>query len=327
MLGLLASMASVSTPKRSVGLVRRPQRTDDYLMAPSDLRSARMAKAAARWVLFVGAVFAVGPLAFLLVGTLHAPDGSRGSTPIISQDPFMGMARAVLAVALCCGYGLLVRRLVSARWAYLCAGLALAWAAYGTGTLPDVLRAAPSDQTLWLLALEGLILGLPVIGFAWLVMPHSHHAPVPEGRHKLGLRDPQPVVTGTLAFVIAIVGACVGVWLIAQNLLKGQTIAAAAVGALIAAMAGHLAAPSAPPWAFVAGVVTVAFSAPVVAIMIERSALDILQGTHTMRVLIPLRPMQLDWMAGALIGTPIGLAWAGSFVDPKLAASGAPRAA
>lgn len=276
-----------------------------------------MAKAVVRWSLFFAALLVVGPIAYALVGTLRAPDGGPGVTPILSTSPIIGLLRGVVAVGMCCGFGYLVCRWVSPRWAYFCAGVAMIWAAAGTGTLVDVLRAAPSDRTLWMLGLEGLVLGLPVVAFSWYILPHSPHAPAPPGGSRLSHRDPQPVVVGTVAFVFAIAGGAVSAWLIGQNLLKGQTIAAAVVGGLVGAMAGHLAAPSAPPWAFIAGIVALAVAGPVVAGLVERSGQELLRATFTARVLPPVRLLPLDWLAGGLVGVPIGLAWAGAFVDKK----------
>ncbi len=284
-----------------------------------------MTKGFIRWGLMLAAVFAVGPVAYMLVGTLSGADGGRGHTTLVSQTPAMGLLRGLLAVLLCCGFGLLVRRLVTPRWAYFCAGLALAWAAYGTGTLTEVLRAEPGDKTLWMLAVEALVLGLPVAAFAWLALPHSPLAKPPawSNRAKPGLGDPQPVVVGTVAFLIAIAGAVVGAWLMAQHLMKGQTIAAAMVGGLIGAMAGHIAAPTAPPWAFVAGIVAVAVAGPAVATFVEKSGPDLLQASFTASVIPPLRVLPLDWLAGGLIGVPLGLAFAAGFVDKKPAGQAA----
>lgn len=275
-----------------------------------------MLKTALRYCALALALFAMGPLAWMLVGTLRAEGGGPGATPLLSLTPVPGLVRGFAAVVLCCAFGLLVRRFVTPRWAYFCTGLALAWAAYGTGSLVEVLRASPSERTLWMLAVEALVLGAPVVVFAWLVQPHSDAMPPPADR-KLSYRDKQPVSVGTIAFVVALVAASLGAWLIAQNTLKGQTIAAAVVGGLLAALAGHLLVPPAPPWVYLAGVVAVAIGAPVVAGLIEQSGTDLLRAAYANRVFAPARVLPLDWLAGGLIGVPLGWAWAASFVEKK----------
>ncbi len=281
-----------------------------------------MPKPSVRWSLFFIALLAVGPALWLLVGPLHASDGGPGRTPLLSQSPLIGGLRGFAAVIIACGLGLLIKRFVTPRWALFCTGLALVWTAFGTGTLTEILRAQPSERTLWMLGLEGLLFGIPVALLGRLVMPCVPHAiprHTPRDRRP-GFGEPTPLVAGTIAFIVALIGGAVAAWLIAQNVYKGQTVFAAIAGGLLGAMAGHLAAPSAPAWTFIAAIAALAATSPIAAALTEKGGISLLQAAYNATIFPPARILPLDWLAGGLIGVPLGLAWAAGFLPKKDAA-------
>jgi hypothetical protein len=59
---------------------------------------------------------------------------------------------------------------------------------------------------------------------------------------------------------------------------------------------------------------------PLVAKGVQGSRL--VEATYAGELLALARPLSLDWAAGALLGVPLGLAWAGAMLDHRSAEAG-----
>jgi hypothetical protein len=115
-----------------------------------------------------------------------------------------------------------------------------------------------------------------------------------------------------------VVAAGVAGWLFAPESLKGQTFAAAAAGGMFGALALKMAARTVKPlWVFV-GVAVLACAGPAVAAVYYGTGTGIVRpvyaGLHG-GVLPLVRILPLDWLAGALVGVPIGLSWGGAMTE------------
>ena len=117
----------------------------------------------------------------------------------------------------------------------------------------------------------------------------------------------------------ALVAGGLGAWLAAREDLKGQTIGAAAVAGALGGTLARVLAPRAAGWTVVlgvclAGVVGMALAAGAGL----REMVGALYGDGVNGTLAALgRVSPLDWAAGALMGAPVGMTWAGSMVEKK----------
>ena len=121
---------------------------------------------------------------------------------------------------------------------------------------------------------------------------------------------------GLVACALSAAGAA---WIIGVSPLKGQTIFAAFVGGIVSGVAAQLATSSlraAPtPVLPVCAMILPAAAGPLSALLVTSSALYDASGAGTMPPLSLI--MGLDWSTGALLGVPVGLAWAGAMIDHR----------
>jgi hypothetical protein len=271
-----------------------------------------------RWGVPMGSMLVIGPVAAWLTSMMTAPDGLPGTPALLSGSPAMGLVLVLAAIALATGAGMVASRLMGAGWGLFCAGMVLAWAAWPTGTVETILRRTQSGGSLWTLAVEGLIVGAAATGAAWLIV-RAH--PVPAGAiaavgTRPGSRPSEPgmdvFATGVAAMVL---GAGVGVWIAAQEALKGQAIGAAFIGGLVGGMAARLSAERCPTWVLCAGVGLLAAASPALAALIHGG--KAVTAAYSGSLLHLANVLPLDWVAGGFMGLPIGVSWAGGMIEER----------
>lgn len=261
-----------------------------------------MLKSVVHWGLFFIALLAAGPLAWLMTGPLRGEDGSSATIPILSNTPLSGLIRAAVAVAIAGVIGLLSARVVSLQYGFFNAGMVLAWAAQGTATIDSVIRnSAPAKLNL--LSVEAGVLGLIAVAFAvGITRLAVDERPLPGAHPSETVKFPD---LGIL-FAITLAAAVLATWLVAQNTLKGQMLAAAAGAAILATAASAFAVRKVDPASIIAGLAAAAVIAIPATILFHGSAglgKAVLAGQ-----LLPVgRLVPLDWIAGGFLGLPLGL--------------------
>lgn len=287
-----------------------------------------------RWSIYLAALFLVGPLAGTLTAALRSETGSAQATPLVSSTPVLGIAAGAAALAIALGLGLVGARLVNVHSGMTAAGLVAAWAAWRTGTTHEILREARAADPLWTLVVEGLIFAVLGVALAAALVLAAKRgdpeeptiqlsrggAPRPAEGFAERLRQAMPGPGTAVALLAALAAAAGAAWLIAQSPMKGQAIIAAVGAGLAAGVVGRLVDGRTPILTFflVIGVLCVVGPAtgalvapaggPVAAMMAGR--------------LFPLAvPVPLDWIAGGLLGVPMGAAWAASMVEKHTAAA------
>jgi hypothetical protein len=283
-----------------------------------------MLNALLRWSIPLTALFILGPIAAHFTSALRAADGGGQTSLFLNTSPLSGILAGLLALALALGIGIIGARFIEGRSGLLAAGFVLAWAAWGGGRVDRILARTQTSSTLYTLAIEAAVLALAAVAVAFIILRIPTRVPrfiaagdTTRDRTTHIHREPTAFVDKALpiAILAAAAGAALGGWLIAQDFLKGQTFAAAAVGGVLAAAAGRLVSQRITPAAFFLGLMLVAIAGPIIATFLHPSALGparaALAGT-----LFPLaRPLPLDWLAGAFVGIPLGLWWAGSLLE------------
>jgi hypothetical protein len=84
---------------------------------------------------------------------------------------------------------------------------------------------------------------------------------------------------------------------------------------MLAAAGGRLASQQVSPTVMFAGVMLTSVIGPIGAVLLHPAGVGPAQAALA-GTLFPLaRPMPLDYLAGALIGLPLGLWWAGSMLE------------
>ncbi|MGE3109528.1 MAG: hypothetical protein AB7G11_16860 [Phycisphaerales bacterium] len=283
-----------------------------------------MTKAILRWSIPLFGLLAVGPLAGLCTIGLRARDGSDSVTPMLAASPVLGIGMGLAAVLIAGGYGVIATWVNGIKSGLFTTGLVLAWATWGTGNMDDILRRSQSSAELWKLGAEGVIFGLLGLGLA-LVLWNVHErrlkmsvtlpdagaaAPTVAVAERAKIRSQFIAAAGSSTAVMAAV-----VWIAATEPTKGQALAAATIGAMLATAAGKWAAHHAPMVAYFVGAAVLGAAAPIAAKFYHGTDSGLVRAALG-GTLFPLaRLVPMDWLAGGFMGVPMGLSIASGLME------------
>ncbi|MEO1584267.1 MAG: hypothetical protein AAFR96_06815 [Planctomycetota bacterium] len=262
------------------------------------------------WIPALASAVVLGPLAGALIARLTSTDGGPHATLLVNQTPIIGFACALGIGLLAAAGGWLGVRIRSPNVGLFSAGIVLAWAAARSGRVDEMVissHASPFPR----LMLEGLVIALVALLLVEVIRRCRRVAP------------PEPALADTArATAIGLVAATGAAWVIAADTHKGQTIAAAAAAGALGAAVARMMLVSIPPRTLVVIPAALAIAAPALAQVMSSDALESgFAGTITRLG----RIAPLDWLAGGLIGIPLGLVWTDSIAEPQPSAGGAPR--
>lgn len=309
-----------------------------------------MLKAALKQLPWILALFVLGPAAAYLTGSLRAADGSGDATLLMTVTPAKGVLAGLVTLVFAGSVGVFASLVNGSRSGFNAAGIVVAWAASQTADIEALLRMAQGPAPLTKLAIEGAafaLLAAPVGLVIWRLGLgrglHGQLHPLPQGAPSLrgwltgGVKPQRGLTAGEFSLASSLVRAVtrpsgVGAiavtvvvgfaicWLVAQDTLKGQAIFAAAVSLVVAVPVGRLVGESLseqPPTAsFLLGVVVLAVVGPLAAKVVHGD--DLIAVLYRGDLIGAASPVTLDWVAGALIGIPIGEAWfAAMFPSPQ----------
>lgn len=265
-----------------------------------------------RWVVY-GAALAAGLLAARTWSVVAPANGGASATMLANDSIPIAIGLTFLYFALAGAFGLLAAWLLGARSGLFCVGLALmgpTWAQGipAEGTVENLVRFAQSGAPFRMLSVEGAVMALLGVGLA---------IPVVRAARRAG-HDPAEAPTfaeNLVAVVVTIIVGGVGAWIIAREGLRGQTFAAAAIAGLAGATVASVVSHRASPVAFVVGMGVLAVAGPVLGLVLNGQNAVAAAYANRLFPLAMITPM--DWVAGALFGIPMGMAWGASMVEKR----------
>lgn len=267
-----------------------------------------MTNSLVKYALGAVAVLFIGPLATVLLRACVSMDGSALVSPLLSASPVMSYAATIGIIALAAGIGCLTAPLVGYRWGLLSAGLVAVWPAARSGDIAAAFRVAGTTSPLLRLAIDGFVIVALGAGVAFAI---QHLA---RDRQRWGATDrggdARPVaapVAAAIGTAVSIASCLLACFVIAQTGVKGQAIFAAACGSMLAGVLIRALAIPAPAFSVLLGAALVALAGPIVVSFGATSGLE--RAVNATGGPAMLRVLGWDWLAGALIGLPIGLAW------------------
>lgn len=276
----------------------------------------------ARWSWLALAILVIGPIAGAITASLTRADGGPDATFLVSASAASGLLAAVGCVALALLAGLPAARIFGPRTGLSSAGFVLAWAAWRSGRLDHMLRAADDPGPMTALAIEAAVFGTLALAAAAAIVafasPKTEHDR--EQYFFQGARFPLIKALGPQSLLASLVTAIVALvvgWAIAVNAMKGQTVTAAILAGILGAAAGRIAGAmikdEIPPVSYFVGFLIAAIAAPVIAIASHGS--ELLGAADASTIFAAARLTPVDWFAGAFLGVPIGMAWVHSMMD------------
>lgn len=271
-----------------------------------------------QWVFAAIAALVVGPIAGWAVALNHGVDGSGDATMLVGSSVASGVIGHVIALALAGGLGVVASRILGGRFGLFTAGVVLTWAAARSGRVEAILSAQPESGTVLSLAIEGGVLAAAAGVLAWVICRDKEHENPAQQEKALSGET-------ILGLAAALVAGGIGAWLAARDDLKGQTIAAAWVAGALGATLSRVLAHRAPGWSVVLGTCLCAVVGPALAVSVdpERLLVGMYSGGISSELLSLARIAPLDWLAGVFMGVPVGMSWAGSMMEKRVAESDA----
>lgn len=282
-----------------------------------------------RWSYILLILLAAGPVAGWAVRTLHDAQGGHDCSLLLSDSPLRG-----LLIGAAVSFAALLAGVLASRWFSLgtglaCAGFLFAWSSWHLGTVEGIIRTSGGQVNLLTLALEAALFGLAAIGIGAACTKAAAKAQpatdgTPKGLTGLLARSVPEGSNGMPVIAAVVVGAISGgltAAILSVNGLKGQSLCAATLGGLVCGLVSSHAATASKvtlhPAAPMMGMLLVAILSPV--------ATSVMQGKHLLELmyadqLVTLaRPLPIDWVAGMLLGVPVGMGWAGIVLDVRAA--------
>ncbi|CAG0998022.1 hypothetical protein PHYC_02688 [Phycisphaerales bacterium] len=288
-----------------------------------------MLRSTLRWTLILACLFALGPAVYSLLLRVHDAEGGRAVTLLINADASRAAVGGLCAFVVAGAVGLVGARFFSIGTGFLCSGIVLAWARWGLGTLDDLARISGHPMHTATRAIENaaavaitLLLACVMVVISARRQPKG--SPGAPGEGLLGVAvlgdGPRAAALGG-GFAIGLVAAGAVAWLMGSSDLRGQALMAALLGALVCGAVGQLVASSMrcslTPVVPVLVLLVLGIAGPLLAQMTHGSRLvDLIYQNEVFGL---ARPVSLDWAAGALLGGPIGLGWAGAMLDVRAA--------
>lgn len=282
---------------------------------------------ATKWAFVLAVLFLIGPAVSEPLRHLHDANGGRGLTLLTAKPLLGGLSAGLFVLAVAGVVGVIAARFLTLGIGYATAGFVVGWGAWRTGTADALIRRA-ADGPLYIVAFEALLLAFfGVLITALMGRAAAKHQPGAAASKTTGLlglavRSEQqgPHTPALIMALVAGVAACAfAAWFVAISPLKGQAVAAAAAGGLLAGFVGQMAAnsqrASITPIVPVLAVMVVGVASPVLAAMLYGDGIT--QKMYAGQMIPLARVLPLDWLAGALLGAPVGLGWSGVVLDER----------
>lgn len=250
-----------------------------------------------------------GPALAVLFDRLSvAGDGGPASSVLLSVSPLQSGLAVLLAFGVALGLGCAGAAFCGPRTGWAAAAFTLMGPAWAGGTMIDLLRWADAPGAFYRLAIEAAILGVLTVGIGWVI------ARVGRAAERDG-SDPIPSAASATGMIVGLVAGAIGVWLMTQDTSKGQSLAGAVMGGVFAAGAGRIASVRAPAMVFMVVVMVLGIAGPVSGALMHGP--EALRAIYEFRIAHLALPLPLDWVAGALLGVPLGLNLAGSVMERR----------
>lgn len=279
-----------------------------------------MARTTLRWIMIAIAALVIGPIAAWLCRPMRGTDGGMISTVLVSSAVGPAVIGTLLAMAMATLFGAIVSRMLGWRLGCFVAGAALAWPAWEHAGVVQLLRESGDPSIMLKMAIEGAALLGIALGAAFLLY-----------RVDPGIDRKPDAIKGAVSGVGGVIAAMLAaatlagfvVLIVAIEEQRAQAFAAAAVAAIAAGTVARFIGPSPSPSAAMLGLLLAAIAAPLLTMRLAGP--DLIEAAYNGSMLNLGRLTPMLWASGALVGVPIGSAWAESMFERQPQTTAATR--
>lgn len=270
-----------------------------------------MARTATMWAVLLLCLFGLGPALTIPLAGVRGGDGGPDATFLLNDSLARGLVGLVVTVGVAGLVGVAAARFLGVNAGLGAMAMALIAPAMRLGELVPILRWA-EPGAFRTLAFEGLLLALIGAAVAVLLERASH-------ARAHGSCDARPArllsIDSAIALGVALAAGAVAAWVIAREPTKGQAIFAGVAAGIGGGAAARLVAIRAPLASIALGVMLVAALGPILGMTLGGG--DALRAAYEQRLPALANPIPLDWLAGSMLGLPLGLTWAASVIEKR----------
>jgi hypothetical protein len=277
-----------------------------------------MSSVLTRNVALFGGMIAAGFICAQAALFIQSPRGEGGPCVFMAQQPATAATAIVLCLGLATLLACLVGRLVNAAVGLFVLGAGVFVLDSRLATIRSVVYADADRSTLTSLALECFamaLLALMLVAVVFKVAGGFHDVEPDEN----GERPHWLFSASALRSAACGVMVLPAVWLVAQSPLKGQALAAAITGSMVAGLAARLIAPHVQPLLIFVSPMVFGAIGHLLAAFTSQPPLDHAYINQSLSVFARVTPM--DYLAGSLLGVAMGLGWGKSFLHHEEPAS------
>lgn len=268
------------------------------------------------WAVLLLCLFGLGPALTLAMGGVRGGDGGTDATFLLTANPGAGVFAMALALGIAGVVGVASAKFLGVNAGLGAFAMTLIAPAMRLGELVPILRWAESPGAFRVMAIEGVVLAISAAVVALLIerVSRSSAESREPGAPKLLSMD------SAIALGVALAAGALAAWVIAREPTKGQSIFAGVAAGIGGGAAGRIVANRAPLAALALGVMLVGVLGPVLGMTMAGS--DALRAAYEVRLPALSHPIPIDWLAGSMLGLPLGLSWAASVIEKR----GVPKA-
>ncbi len=279
-----------------------------------------MMEVAARWIVRAVSLLALGPLAAGAAGIIRAPDGSDAVTLLTGPALGPGLLAAFAVGGCVVAAAALGARLADRHEAVLNAGFVLAWVAWCHGSMSEVVRLTPGAGLLVRLSLEAAVVAAAVL-VAFFAADRLSRRPADQEGLGLGRSDAMAamrVPAGPAILLATAAVALASAWLFARHGGAGQGVGTGFLAGFFAGVAGtqiqqsmsaRHGVPAGSTGVFIPvllGIAVASVAAPLIGLLAP-GASGLLPALARGELPGWLLVAPTAWLAGGLIGAPMGI--------------------
>lgn len=254
----------------------------------------------------------VGPFLRGLSMRVEAPTGEPGVPAMLGTSPVFGLVMLAGCLVIAGMMGVLASALVSRATGFFTAGVAFAWVAWAQGGVGELVRSTGRADIVMPLAIEGFVLGAVAVGCVWAIQRFAR-VRVMSDESAQSMPDERPIQWQAIGAAVSCIAGGAVALIVARTDDAAQVFGAAAAGTAcgvgIARLVTSLRVTAL--WHAI-GIALLAGIAPIAGSLLAGVSVE---SVYAAEISGLTRILPAQWIAGMLIGLPVGIAMGDSFVD------------
>lgn len=254
----------------------------------------------------------VGPFLRGLAMRVESATGEAGVPAMLSANPASGFAMLAGCLVIAGMLGAAASALVSRATGFFTAGIAFAWVAWAHGSVGDLVRNTGRSDIGVPMAIEGSVLGAIAVACVWAIQRSARMRVIGENASQT-MPDERPITWQAIGAAVSCLAGGVVALAVARTDGAAQVFGAAAAGTACGVGVARLVTSlRVSALGHAVGIAALAACAPIAGMLLASVTVE---SVYAGEISGLSRILPSQWIAGMLIGLPVGIAFGDSLVD------------